>query len=58
MFSPYAAKPKKKPGDQFTITHCDGYQAHETVSAIKYVATGDYWLYVCESAAVYSDRDF
>lgn len=58
MFNPYAATPTKRPGDQFEITHIDGYQAKERVSYIKYIAEGDYWLYICDSCAVYSDRDF
>lgn len=58
MFNPYAATPKKRPGDQFKINHIDGYQAKEIVSYIKYIPEGDYWLYVCNSAAVYSCRDF
>lgn len=46
---------KFEVGQNFTITHSDGYVANETVA--KIVNDGFRNYYVCESAAVYSDSD-
>jgi hypothetical protein len=43
-------------GDSFTIVHCDGYIAHETVCKVEWF--GGKYYYVCESCACYSDDNF
>jgi hypothetical protein len=43
-------------GDSFSITHSDGFVAHEVVA--KVINDGFRNYYVCESAAVYSDDNF
>lgn len=46
-----------KVGDKFEITHCDGFVAKEQVWKVKRSFGGYGFLYVCESACVYSDTD-
>lgn len=46
-----------KAGEKFTIKHCDGYVANETISEVKRSFGGYGFLYICESACVYSDSN-